>query len=114
MGSRTGVPGLSVSFILARGQRGHSFQMSKLRGGSGGARMVHRGVTWSAMVIAGVMAYEFGLRDFAFLMCVGIGFIPAGVVLSSVIRRFLLVRLRLTDSMSLNLTKTYPDGQSHR
>src|SRR4051794_23877133 len=53
----------------------------------------NRGVTWSAMVIAGVMAYEFGLRDFAFLMRVGIGFIPAGVVLSSVIRRFLLVRL---------------------
>jgi hypothetical protein len=74
----------------------------------------HRGLTWSAMAIAGVMAYQFGLRDLVFLLFIGIAFIPVGVVLSIVIRRFWLVRLRLTESVSLNLTRTYPDGQSHR
>ena len=73
-----------------------------------------RGVTWSAMTIAGMMAYQFGLRDLIFLLFIGIAFIPVGVVLSIVIRRFWLVRHRLTDSVSLNLTRTYPDGQSHR
>lgn len=73
-----------------------------------------RGLSLSAMSIATLMAYELGLRDFAFLMFVGIGFFPVGVVLSSLIRRFWLVRLRLSDSVALNLTKTYPDGQSHQ
>jgi hypothetical protein len=73
-----------------------------------------RGVTWSAMAIAGATAYQFGLRDLGFLMFIGVALFPVAVVLSSVIRRFCLIRLRLIDSVSLNLTKTYPDGQSHR
>jgi hypothetical protein len=73
-----------------------------------------RGLTWSAMAIAGVMAYQFGLRDLVFLMFIGAAFFPVGVVLSSVIRRFWLVRLRLSDSVSLNLMKTHPDEKSHR
>src|SRR4051795_6940145 len=61
-----------------------------------------RGVTWSAMAIA--PAYLFGLRDLGFLMFIGVALFPTAVVLSSVIRRFCLVRLRLIDSVSLNLT----------
>lgn len=73
----------------------------------------NRSLTLSAMAIAGLVAYEFGLRDLMFLMFVGFGFIPVGVVLSIVIRHLWLVRLRLSDSVTLNLTKTYPDKQSH-
>ena len=73
----------------------------------------HRGLGFSAIAIAGLMAYQFGLRDLVFLTFVGVAFFPVGVVLSSVIRRFWLVRLRLSDSVSLNLMKPYPDEESH-
>jgi hypothetical protein len=68
-----------------------------------------RGLSWSAILLASVIAYELGLRDGAWLLFVGIGFVPIGVVLSMVTRRLWIIKLSFSESTSMNLNSTHRD-----
>jgi hypothetical protein len=68
-----------------------------------------RGLAWGAILIASLIAYELGLRDAAWLLFVGIGFVPIGVILSMVTRRLWIITLSFSESTSMNLNSTHRD-----
>ncbi len=62
-----------------------------------------RSVVWGAMVVVGVIAYVLGLRGGLWLIFVSVAFLPLDIVLSIVVRRFCSIKLRLSDSLSMDL-----------
>jgi hypothetical protein len=49
------------------------------------------------------------VRDGDWLLFVGIGFVPIGVVLSMVTRRLWIIKLSFSESTSMNLNSTHRD-----
>ena len=61
-----------------------------------------RVIVWVSLLIAGLSAYIVGLRDFFWLIVLFLGFLPIGVIVSSVIRRMFPPKIHIATTAALN------------
>lgn len=63
----------------------------------------NRAVAWGGMAIAGMIAYLLALEFDVGVLFTCVAFIPVGVVVSILLRRYCPIKLRLSDSPSMDL-----------